>query len=117
MMPLSIMVITGATSAPAAPADNASTPTRSPSFDVFQSRFVISEKSFFAIVESLFELEIGRLGSGNFGFGIVAGIDDLIPGITGASASATAVLCDTTSFAGALKALVFSSPIAAFCGD
>jgi hypothetical protein len=49
MMPLSIIVIIGATSAPAAPAESASTPMRSPSFDVFQSRFVTTGESFATI--------------------------------------------------------------------
>jgi hypothetical protein len=92
IMPLSIMVMIGATRAPAAPADSASTPIRSPSFDVFQSRFVTT----------------GELS--------IAGV--LKPATAGASASGTgeSVLGKNPSFAGAFIALL-SSPIAAFSGD
>lgn len=115
MMPLSIMVMMGATSAPAAPADIASTPTRNPSFDVFQSRLVASDISFFAIVALVAELEEGKLGSGSFGFGIVDGIDVLKSAIAVTSASVTG--CGTISFAGTFEVMLLSSPIAAFCGD
>lgn len=115
MMPLSIMVMMGATSAPAAPADMASTPTRNPSFDVFQSRFVTSDKSLFAIAALAPELDEVKPGSGSFGFGIVDGIGVLKSAIAVISASATG--CGIASFAGTFKVLLFSSPIAAFCGD
>jgi hypothetical protein len=115
MMPLSIMVMMGATSVPAAHADMASTPTRNPSFDVFQSRFVTSDKSFFAIVALVPELEEGKLGSGSFGVGIVDGIGVLKSAIAVISASATG--SGKVSFACTFKILLFSSPIAAFCDD
>jgi hypothetical protein len=117
IMPWSIMVMMGATSAPAAPADSASTPTRSPSFDVFQSRFVTVGVSFTTMFELVFGL--GKGGSGSFGLGIGAGIGVLKPGIAGAPVSERVwfVCCRNPSFAGAFKAWKLSSPIAAFCGD
>jgi hypothetical protein len=61
------------------------------------------------------ELEEGKPGSGSFGFGIVDGIGVLKSAIAVTPTSATD--CGMLSFAGTFKVLLFSSPIAAFCGD
>lgn len=118
IIPLSIIVMIGATRAPAAPADSASTPTRNPSFDVFHSRFAITGELSMTGFAFELELPLGSGGNGSLGFGTAAGIGVLKPGTAGASASATpeSVLGRYPSFAGAFKALLFS-PIATFSGD
>jgi hypothetical protein len=115
IMPLSIIVMMGATSAPAAPADSASTPMRSPSVDVFHSFLVVVPLSFVVIAELLSELEEAGNGNESLGFGIVVGI-----GIGIADVSAppfTEFSCRKPSFTGSFKAPTFSSPIAASCDD
>lgn len=88
MMPLSIIVIMGATSAPAAPAESASTPTRSPSFDVFQSRLVTASDSFAAMFGPVFEFVMGDDGGGSVDCRIVDFEVVLKPGMVDASAPA-----------------------------
>jgi hypothetical protein len=88
MMPLSIMVMRGAMSTAAVPADSASIPTRNPNFDVFHSRFSGVDGFFIAILEleSAPECELPGIGSGRLGFGIAG---TLQAGKAGAGASAT----------------------------
>jgi hypothetical protein len=119
MMPLSIIVMMGATSAPAAPAASASTPIRNPSFDVFQCPLAAPGSSFVPIREPVFEVEEDVIGSGSVGLGMAAGMGVSKAG-TG-PASAPAALCIVvwrSSFcADVFKAPILSSPIAASCDD
>ena len=104
IMPLSIMVIMGATRAPAQPAERASMPMRRPSLEVFHSRGVSFEV-----------VGVRIAGRGSFGLGMA------IEGV--ANVDVESVVCWTSCvvvfcfFTGPLRSLPFSSPIAASSGD